>query len=321
MKLLITGDWHLSDKCPVNRTDEDYYATCIDKLTQILEIAQEFECEVLVQPGDFFDTHRTSDYIKSDIIRQLSTFTQQTHCEVLTVFGQHDLRFHSNRINTPLHLLETAGVLHILTPETPLVYENDLEQVCFQGMSWNESDEQIKQGAVNISNCSCTVLVMHKMIVKNKLWDGQEEFFYGKNLFRRHPHDLFVCGDNHQSFTFSTKDEQRHVINCGSLLRSTSKQLEHKPIVYVYDTITKKCEPILLQVAPASECFFVDRIKKTKHIESELEVFIRQIDGTLKIEGLDFLETLEKVTEAAEIEKPVRKVIKQLLRSYVHEND
>ena len=92
MKLLITGDWHITNKSPKRRTD-DYFETLYKKLEFILDVAKNHKVEAILQPGDFFDSHKASDFLKQELILLLK------NVDIKTIFGQHDLRFDCSNIN------------------------------------------------------------------------------------------------------------------------------------------------------------------------------------------------------------------------------
>ena len=110
MKLLLLPDMHLTDKPPKKRRDK-YVKVQAQKVMQIFDIARGQTCDVILQPGDLFDSHRASDYIKQFYIRVF----KRAGGDIFCVFGQHDLRYHTSDIeNTPIKVLVEAGVLNLL---------------------------------------------------------------------------------------------------------------------------------------------------------------------------------------------------------------
>lgn len=56
MKFLYCTDLHITDKKPEFRNDSDYLVTCLDKLTQIFELAKKNSCKTIICGGDMFDS-------------------------------------------------------------------------------------------------------------------------------------------------------------------------------------------------------------------------------------------------------------------------
>lgn len=269
MKFVAMGDLHVTNKKPKLRKDEDYLLTIIQKLDQIYEFACQNDAKVVVQPGDFFDSAKASDYLKQLMVIKLKEYQQKYGITTLTIFGQHDLRFHSSDIkNTPLAVLEAAGVLTILDNQIPTT----IGDVNFYGSSWNEEP-------ASPSKDKCNVLVTHKMIVKSKIWEGQEDFIYGPNMFRKHPaYTYFITGDNHQSFSYTVKPtnkSQRSLLNCGSLMRSNIRQIDHHPCCYIIDTDFNICTEHNLKVKDIDDVLDLEASTLKKKEDEDLEKFIQ----------------------------------------------
>lgn len=269
MKFVAMGDLHVTNKKPKLRKDRDYLLSIIQKLDQIYEYACVNNAKVVIQPGDFFDSSKASDYLKQLMIAKLREYQQKYGITTLTIFGQHDLRFHSSDVkNTPLAVLEAAGVLTILDNQIPTT----IDDVNFYGSSWNEEP-------ILPPKDQCNVLVTHKMIVKSKIWEGQEDFIYGPNMFRKYPaYEYFITGDNHQSFAYNVKPKnkpQRYLINCGSLMRSNIGQIDHKPCCYVVDTDFNVCTQYNVKVRDVDDVLNLEASALKKKEDADLEKFIQ----------------------------------------------
>lgn len=307
MKILLTGDWHITKTSPKKRIDN--YPLQL-KILHILNFAKEKNCSLILQPGDFFDSHKANDYLKRAVIKMLRDVNNIPIC---TVFGQHDLRYHSSDTkNTPLRVLEAAGVIDIIGYRrgTPLVLNTSPPKIIHSdvhiyGASWFEDIPKVTTKGINI-------LVIHKMIIKDKLlWEGQEDATKGNILLRKHNFDLIVSGDNHQSFTIS--NGKKHLVNCGSLMRMTTAQLDHKPVVYIYDTKDKSLEKHYIPIEPADKVFDLSTIEKEKKENKELEAFISHLKSDAKIEGLDYAKNLKGYLKENTIEQGTLDIIEEVI--------
>ena len=70
MKLLLTGDWHITNTPPEKRID-NYTQAQSWKFLHILGLAEEKNCTFIIQPGDFFDSHKANDFLKRAVIKLL----------------------------------------------------------------------------------------------------------------------------------------------------------------------------------------------------------------------------------------------------------
>jgi len=301
MKILATGDWHLTKNPPKKRID-DYPQN--DKVFYILNLAYKHNCSLILQPGDFFDSHKTNDYLKRAIIYMLK---EHNDIPIKTIFGQHDLRYHSSDTNnTPLRVLEAARVLDILT------YEHSFANIHLYGASWFEDIPKIRHQ--DSPKKDIHILVIHKMIIKDKLlWEGQENATKGNILLRNSGFDLIVAGDNHQSFAVSYKN--KHLVNCGSLMRMTTAQLDHKPGVYIYDTEDRTIEKHYIPIEPAEKVFDLSTVEKEKKENKELEAFVARLKDNVKIEGLDYAKNMQQYIKENEdsIEQGTLDIIEEVM--------
>ena len=288
MKIMITGDWHITLECPVRRMD-NYWEALTGKLLWIAETFQEEKCSAIVQPGDFFDSFRANDYLKSFVIDLFRDI------KILTVFGQHDLKYHNvNVANTPLSLLGTVGTVKILNHK-PHVLGN----TAFFGASWNEPIP--KNGEPP------NVLVMHRMVIDTeKLWPGQTGFLWAEEL-NHIKFDLVITGDNHQSF------RRDKVINCGSLMRSRIDQKDHRPCVWICDLDTMKTKQLFIPIKPASEVFDTEAASQEKEINEKLDLFVRNLRQTGNRLDLDFRKNLYQAIKDNEIDQEIVDIIHEAM--------
>ncbi len=301
MRFLNVGDIHWRASTPRARVD-DFAEAQMDKLDQIHDLADEYECAYVIAPGDAFDSATPPFSLVGTILRKIGD-----HGGWLAVLGQHDQRYHSNAIaNTPLGLLQDARAIHILKPK-PLVLQNgDNLPTAIYGCSWGEDIPGVEH-----MDGVCNILVMHRMVIGNaKLWREQEEFTWSRHLLRQHDFDLIVTGDNHHYFTDSV--DGRWLINCGSLMRQNIDQVDHKPMVVMYDTDTGDITPMPLKVAPAVKVFDMALGKAAKERNEMLESFVEQVGGS-GAPDLDFLATLGKLTKGKGVGKGVVNAVNKIV--------
>ena len=202
---------------------------------------------------------------------------------IYTVFGQHDLRYHSSNVNnTPLKVLEASGVVKVLD-NRGVIYPHSDPNVIIQGQSWYEDKEPHVEAYDEVKN-TCRILVLHKMIVDEKIWEGQGDHTFGKILLTKTKYDLIVSGDNHKHFIIHSGQGssigKRLLINCGSMLRTRIDQGEHKPCVYVYNTNPGKGEPVIEQVFLVVQDFDkVIKVEEATRLKAENEKLIEFTDA------------------------------------------
>jgi len=224
---------------------------------------------------------------------------------IITVFGQHDLRYHSsNKENTPMAVLHAAEVIQVAHSE-PIEYGD----VHIYGASWYEDipETVYTPSAFNI-------LIIHKMVIENeKLWEGQEDHKLGNILLKSLPYNLIVSGDNHLSFLIG--NNPKRLVNCGSLLRSNIDQINHKPVVYVFDTDKDWIEQHLVPCEPFEQVFDMAKVSAEKERDEKMETFVDRLTGEAELEGLNFIKNLHSFVgmNKLEIDDATREIIEEVM--------
>jgi predicted phosphodiesterase len=216
---------------------------------------------------------------------------------VLAIYGQHDMKYRQKE-NTALGALESScGNLRILSGEK--IYS--LDEYIIYGSGYGESIPKIK-----IRNTK-SILLIHKMVVKDKLWTQQTDFVYVKDLLKENEFDIIVSGDNHTSFSDTVG--KKILFNCGSLMRSTVAQIEHKPVMYMLDG--KVCEKIHI---PVKDFVFDERkIEIEKKRNLELDAFVKGLSEHKEM-GLNFEDNLLFYFKKNNVDKEIQEFIKRCLR-------
>lgn len=295
MKLICTGDWHIRLQKPENRID-DYYNSQKEKVRWILNQRVGTEKTYINQPGDFFDNPSIPYSVFSDYVNLISANTRGDYSFILSVFGQHDLRYRASKHNTALNALNCTTNILILN-ENPIYV---LPNTRIVGCSWGEEiPKPSPDYPVNI-------LVIHKMIIDEKLYAQQDNFERADKFIKKHKFDLIVSGDNHKGFIQEYKG--RYLVNCGSLMRTNKDQFDHKPFIVIYDTDEKTIERRYVPIRPINEVFNIDNIEKLQARNEKLEVFVKGLSEH-KDMGLNFMDNLQKYIKQEGINKEIENLI------------
>lgn len=265
MKLTLIGDMHITDKRPSCRNDKNYAQTCMYKLHEALLP----DTDLVLQAGDFFDSHTISNRILGDTINLLRVLSKQ----VLCVFGQHDKRFHSiDHSDTALRIL--CETLYVST--FPLQTKAVSITACHFGMDIPEPQKS-----------DFNILILHKMITKSgPLFPGQIDFVPAKDFLEKHNYDLILSGDNHQ--TFIEEMGGRFLVNPGCMMRKTIDMIDHEPCFFIFDTDSKQLEQHFFT---APKDVFVQHEKKF-NFDAEMEELVNDLKSKAKLEGVSFVDNL-----------------------------
>jgi DNA repair exonuclease SbcCD nuclease subunit len=292
MNLILTTDWHFTDKTPSSRVD-DYPSAMKKKISPILDISEGYNAPIL-HAGDLTDTSLLSYSTYIDLLGLLRDGN------IYTVYGQHDLLYR-NKGNTPLDALEEAVPSFEILDKSPILLGNDIH---LYGCSFGETIPNI------VDQNRFNILVIHKMILKEHKKEWDEEHPLAHSLLENTAFDLIVSGDNHQSFIFSTEGEKpRHLINCGSLMRSKIDQIYHKPFFCVFDTIQRNYDQIWLPIQEWSEVFNLEEKVKQEEKDEMLTTLVSNLSQHKEI-GLHFQDNMSIFLDNnLTVEEDVKKII------------
>lgn len=296
MRILITGDWHLRNGGPEQRLD-DYEASQERKVFWIFNKAAELGCHHIIQPGDLteyapyprMNYERVKKYIKI-----FSHWKRKANIDLITIHGQHDMPNHQQQDNTPIAVLAEANVINLL-PQSGWCCS--IKDVDFYGCYYGEEIPKPN------SPERFSILVIHKMISDRDYWDGHVPYASVQWMIEKCiDYDLIISGDNHKSFHWFGNLEGclRGIFNCGSLMRSTIAQGDHKPHVWVFDTTTYSARQYDIPIQPFNEVYDMKEIKEVKLRREESEVFVTRLEQGIDATELDFPKNLKAAMEHQE---------------------
>lgn len=260
------GDVHSTCYRPENRCD-DYWETLKHKFSFIMDEVR--NCDFGIQVGDLFNSYKAPRLVTSFLAYKL------LNSKMFGIYGQHDMKYHSPDVSdTSLNILSNSGVLTILKGEVPYALNKDFIHI--YGASWGEEIPEV------VYPQRFNILVTHRMVIQSKLWAAQTGATYADEL-NNSKFDLILSGDNHQKFV------QGKVINAGSVMRSTTTQLEHHPAIFKIRVWADKqfdIQEIPIPIEPVETVFNMNKVRREKEKSNEMKEFM----SGLEISGVDFSE-------------------------------
>jgi DNA repair exonuclease SbcCD nuclease subunit len=237
MKFLATADLHIRKEKPRFRKD-NYFKTALSKLEWVVNTANDLNAIILIA-GDIFDTSKATVEVVNRVVEVLSEAKQG----IIAVEGQHDLKFHTNIKDTPIHNLYLSQVI------------NNVKDHPVHTVGWGEKIEP-KEGH--------SVLLVHKCITPDEPPFFLQDAESADSLLKKYHqyYSFIVTGDYHVPFIKKHKDCT--LINCGTLMRNTKDMLDYQAYVYSFSSNLPKVKQIEVPMKPASEVFDLDAIDKSK---------------------------------------------------------
>lgn len=260
-KIFAIGCPHFRATNPINRVDK-FFEAQLTKFTWCLILAESYDCDAIIIPGDVFDMPFVGNYCLSRVFNVIAG----TDIPIFVIYGQHDLYFRSKKRleKTSLKVAESAGSVEVLGSEPIYLYEKN-NKVAIYGASTDEPIPAIKDE--NEKN----VLVIHTMIS-----NIEEPFKYRKpKNFKKYGYDIVISGDNHKSFSAKLKSGML-LVNPGTMSRQKVNEANYKPTVALIDTY--KADVKMIRIKPVLPPEVVFRTKPVPEVGVSEEDFSEEIE-------------------------------------------
>ena len=301
---ILISDLHLREKTPLSRFD-NYLDAQKNKLRFLKELAEYHEAPIICA-GDIFDTWKVTPFFLGWCIDNMPY--------MYVVAGNHDLPAHSieNYEKSALSVLEKAVAVELIRPDEYIAINSD-NAFHIVGSHWGCELSYKKSGKY-----SCRTLgVFHEMIFSGN--DNMQRLgvagYTAKEFIQKHPDiDLLLVGHNHEVINKKYKDQR--LINAGSVMRMTAKQMEHNPVCFLWDANTNEVEERKIPCMPVADVLSRDHIDRVKDKEERLDIFmesfVEKVGGNINV-GLDYRKNVEKYLGKSGIDPAIEKVIWEAL--------
>jgi DNA repair exonuclease SbcCD nuclease subunit len=308
IKIAYSGDGHGNHKTPKNRMD-DYFSAFCKKFSYMIDYCLDEHVGYIIHAGDLFDHHSVKYAVTNFLLKELKRWESFAGArKFLTITGQHDVRYHSHFDDTPYESLLNSGLIQHLGAEPfPIIdaYYPETPEVHVYGASFEQDvPEILNEDAYNI-------LVVHKMIVQDKLWEGQEDYTPALGFLRSHKFNLIVAGDNHSPFTIQHRSKT--LTMCGSMMRKSIDQKDYEPKFYVTYIPNNTHESVYFPIEP--DVFKEEEVEIGKERKVMVEKFAEGLKDS-NLVGLKFADRIKKAIEINEdIEPHVAETINDIMET------
>ena len=287
IKFAYTGDLHGHTKTPKNRTD-DYFEAFKAKFSYFIDYCLDEAVHYIILAGDITDHHTVTYRVTNFLLKELRRWESIAGGKrVLTITGQHDVKYHSTFDGTPYESLLNSGLIQHLGSEPFVIVdhrEEDGTEIHVYGASFEEEIPEIKNP--NVWN----ILAIHDMIVneKNEFWE--ERFKLASTVLRTHKFNLIIAGDNHKPY--SVQYRSRRLVMCGSMMRKSIDQKDYQPKFYVTYIPNNEHEEIKYPIQP--------NVFKEEEVElgKERKIIVEKFAESLKDSNLIGLQFTDRIKQA-----------------------
>jgi exonuclease SbcD len=313
MRFLYFTDDHKRGTTPENRTD-NFPATLVRKLKEVVKIAQEYEVDYILHGGDFFDVPAPAISVCADFLEVY----QQFSVPIFTVPGNHDLFGHNSATlpRTMLGFIARLGIVRLVGREPIYLEKNGLRvQLSGQGYHFEmDRREPHLDYVVQKKDCDYAIHMVHGMLLQRKIYPGA--FYTLIEQIWDTEADFTLVGHNHLGFPDTEKDG-KYFLNPGALVRLSNHQQEMKRPVQVLLIDLSGSSPTyekvrLKSAAPGEDILDRSRLEEAAFREQKLAGYLAEVKAAGSYERTDVRVLLQEI--AAMEEMPPAVIDEALLR-------
>jgi len=295
-KVLIVGDTHGDDATPEKRND-NYAQACLEELQEIVEIAHDTQCDLVVHLGDVFHRIEPGPFIRNGYLKILL----QSKIPWYTLIGNHDVRHNLEQYYSisSIRTLIEAGALKI---------DDSIQNYGIYLMHHTATKaEECIDGFLN--DKEFPIIAAHISITLAPYFGS---FVIFDDLPLNAKTKIVVCGHIHDAME-KVRNDGVSFFNPGSVCRKSLNDANVNKVPQVlfleYDldsTIYYK-EYIKLQSSkPASEIFKIEEAQAAKDNKHDAHKYIKQISMmSLADSEDDIFESLKKSAKLKLIDEKV----------------
>jgi len=312
MRFLYFTDTHIRGNSPRGRLD-DICETLKNKLSEINDIINKENIDVVLHGGDFFDRPD----ISPSIVREFAAFFQKSGKIIYGIAGNHDMYGHNPATigRTMVGLLDGVKVIKLIDSQQPILLKDDKATILLSGQPYIydiDYKDKYKQYYVisKPHNIDFSIHMVHGMLLDKKIFDGAAYTLLDDILDTEA--DITLSGHYHSGFGIKIINN-KYFINPGSLVRMTRSitEIERWPSVAILDISRENgivANIVKLKSAkPGDEVLDRGYIEQEQFKKHRLASFFQEIGSAGEIKKLDLYSIIQQVANNENIDENIKK--------------
>ncbi|TSB46474.1 metallophosphoesterase family protein [Alkalicoccobacillus porphyridii] len=309
MKFLYFTDTHIRGTTPKNRLDT-FSETIKDKLSEVIDIAQKEQVDVMLHGGDVFDRPDLSP----NVVGQFARLFRSAQIPIYAISGNHDTFGHNPETisRTMLGLLDSFGIMTIIHPNEPLLIEKNGVRVQISGQPYHydldQRDVKLDYYPMNQHNADYMIHLVHSMLVEKALPEGIP-YTLVDHIWSS-PADVILTGHFHGGFGIKERDG-KFICNPGAISRINNHwmELNRFPKV-VIGHVTKQGitleERVLTTAKKGEEVLDRTYVEKALDQEEKLHAFVQQVKEQSEFKHLHMNDIIRELASLSNVEERVK---------------
>ena len=299
---ILCADIHLSPQVPKCRDENEYVPAMFKKLKYIRDLQDQHGGIPILCAGDITDKwylEKGDQWFVTKVIQLMNYW--------MAVPGQHDLPQHNLELydKSWLATLEEARCLKVLPAPReglgPIDYV--INKFTIQGFPWNSPPMS--------TEFNSSVALIHRMVYQGKPpYPGAEkDGGTAKALLRKMKgFDLIVSGDNHETFVEELND--RLLVNPGSMMRTSAKQMDHEPCVFLWYAKDNTVKKVILPYD--RHAVSREHLDRTEAHDSRMSAFVEKLRGDVDL-SIGFKENVMGRMKESDVSEGMKKIVMEVM--------
>lgn len=298
MKYLYFQDFHISGRNSVNRLG-NYFQDMLLKFDEILSIAEENDCDAIIDGGDLLHV-KTPSY---SVIDEIADRVEKKKISFYSLLGNHCMN--SGHIENS----KDTGLWHLQRRSEYFKYfsrikylGNQFKKYDIRGIEYKFGiEEELKEKEYIFEDSEAwNVLIIHALMTPKKFFENvshltPEQLKTNANL-------VLVA---HYHIPYEKEVNNTKFLNIGCSGRLSISEAKIEPSVLLIDTETREIEKIKLKSAKkASEIFDLTKYEEKKENEKGIEDFIASLNS-YEWQGMDIKTQIKQIAKEQEVDDKI----------------
>ncbi len=309
MKFLYVTDTHIRGTTPRNRLDV-YVDTLKEKLKEVIGIANAENVDLLLHGGDVFDRPD----LAPNVVGQFAKIFMEAKMPIYAVAGNHDTFGHNpdTIARTMLGLMDSFGVIHVIEPTKPVLWEEKGFRVQISGQPYHYDldirDPKLDYYPSNETDAHILIHLVHSMLVEKALPDGIPhtliDHLWGTTA------NIILTGHFHGGFGIKERDG-KYICNPGALARINNhwSEVSRMPKVIIGHVLPdgiKLEERTLASAQNGEEVLDRSFLEKAVYQQEKLHSFVQQVKETSQFQTLNMSDIIQEIASLENVEEKVK---------------
>ena len=271
---VLTSDWHIRPDVPECRTD-DFQEAQWRKVQFVLDLAKQYSIPIVLGG----DISGNSPQWPNWLLERFSGLVRASGVRILAIPGQHDLPGHNwdRWRESGYGVLVSTGVI------VRFYHEAEISGFLGYGIPFGRMGEE------DLGRIEADLLVLHVLTLESRKMEWEQDQWTADGLLDSAPNvRCILTGDNHKPFV--RRLNGRLLVNPGSLMRTKSDQIDHRPRVYLWHAEENEVVPVYIPI----EQGVVSReaVEKRKDFDERQVAYVERLKKGYEI-GLSYEDNLK----------------------------